>query len=964
MKSKIDPFHAQIVAQYFKRKEDYINFILIKKDFEYILDRFRINPIPITNDTQKLFQFLDTQQVFRKEDEVILNDIDTLQINYELDYKNYLKMKEEYKQKEIQVKAKKISYGGKSIPEEVSILEKYDSHDTEVVVPSHIKQIKGKFLMYDHKIKTVIIPDSVTQLGWDTFSCCDLETLILSTNLTECPKKMVNICYNFKHIKLPPYLKKLGHGCFLDCRSLKEIVIPSTVESIGGECFRECSSLQSIIFPSSVTKIGKYALRQCSQLKELIVENKNCHIEGTFFFGCDALTKLQLPTINGYCTFIPSYDEKLIMERNGIKSYHFVFDAIERKELKSLEFINDEKLLQYLISCYDYTSLYIPTTVTEIRKYFFWNLKNLKEIILPPHITVFDDEYSTLENKKVNYIKYTDGRTSIENKVFYSDYKILKTHGIHCKNIISCEDILNDFPTDSSITMRYFNDENLLKLKNIPTNVTEIVNFNFLDESITSLSIPSTVKKITNSYFLNNKYFSNLVELKCYKNHVENIHLIDKLRKLTKIEIIDGNLDDVLVRYKYHLIMKEKGILFNNVDYIWKDIKKYGYKIPSIVKSIDNSYKNIYSINELINKKIVIRSLDKNINYFTIPSYQTKLYDNMFCDNVYLSQISIPKGIKEVGINCFKNCHSLFSIEYDNEMNGNSIKNCYYLESIPVIKSLEISNFENYSYLTSIKLSDSIEKIPTSCFNQCLMLKEFNIPSRCTEIDSFAFKLCISLTSIHIPKNVKKMNDGAFYCCYSLEKIVIDNPEIELGYNVFGFCNSIKEIIFNGEKMKNYKYEIKYPQMKQFEKIGIECPNIVIHKSEVYEYGIQIINDSRVKRLHDNCSRKNNKITELIIPSHITKLGMFSFSNCSNLTKLVIPSTIKEIPYCCFEHCSNLHDVIFEDPDHIQLERKCFWQCHSLSEASKKYIPEECINSNEESEESVEESDDMESWLF
>ena len=122
--------------------------------------------------------------------------------------------------------------------------------------------------------------------------------------------------------------------------------------------------------------------------------------------------------------------------------------------------------------------------------------------------------------------------------------------------------------------------------------------------------------------------------------------------------------------------------------------------------------------------------------------------------------------------------------------------------------------------------------------------------------------------------------------------------------------------------------------MMKFKSIGIECNNLVIRREDIKQFGIEIINDSNVHRIHDNCFRDNLEIKgELVIPNHITKLGMFSFSNCTNLTKLVVPSTIKEIPYCCFEHCSQLVNV--ELPDDIQLERNCFWQCSSISKDIK-----------------------------
>ena len=60
-KAKLDVFSIQIVANYLKLKTVFLNIIQVKKQFQYVLDRFRINLIPITKETKKLFQYLDTQ---------------------------------------------------------------------------------------------------------------------------------------------------------------------------------------------------------------------------------------------------------------------------------------------------------------------------------------------------------------------------------------------------------------------------------------------------------------------------------------------------------------------------------------------------------------------------------------------------------------------------------------------------------------------------------------------------------------------------------------------------------------------------------------------------------------------------------------------------------------------------------------------------------------------------------------
>ena len=69
MNSKLDPYHLQIVAFYFKTKQDFLNIIQVKKQFRFLLDKFTLNPIPITKETKNLFQHIDTQQFFGKFDE-------------------------------------------------------------------------------------------------------------------------------------------------------------------------------------------------------------------------------------------------------------------------------------------------------------------------------------------------------------------------------------------------------------------------------------------------------------------------------------------------------------------------------------------------------------------------------------------------------------------------------------------------------------------------------------------------------------------------------------------------------------------------------------------------------------------------------------------------------------------------------------------------------------------------------
>ena len=118
---------------------------------------------------------------------------------------------------------------------------------------------------------------------------------------------------------------------------------------------------------------------------------------------------------------------------------------------------------------------------------------------------------------------------------------------------------------------------------------------------------------------------------------------------------------------------------------------------------------------------------------------------------------------------------------------------------------------------------------------------------------------------------------------------------------------------------------------------------------------------TRVKRIEDNCYRGNNEITEIIIPTHITQFGKFSFANCTKLTKVIIPESIKIIPYCCFDGCYELKEI--EMPKEIQLKNHCFCSCELLK--GNKQIPDEFIEEikiGEDEDENKNEYEDEYYW--
>ena len=132
---------------------------------------------------------------------------------------------------------------------------------TSVMIPNSVTSI-GFYAFYDCGLTSVTIPDSVTSIGYYAFSGC--------SGLTS--------------VTISDGVKSIGGSAFEGCSGLTSVTIPDGVKSIGARAFEGCSGLTSVTIPDSVTSIGECAFEGCSGLTSVRMKD-DCPDVGSYAFN-------------------------------------------------------------------------------------------------------------------------------------------------------------------------------------------------------------------------------------------------------------------------------------------------------------------------------------------------------------------------------------------------------------------------------------------------------------------------------------------------------------------------------------------------------------------------------------------------------------------------------------------------------------------------------------------------------
>lgn len=246
-----------------------------------------------------------------------------------------------------------ISYMGDK--ETLSIPSTFDGKD--------VVKIETDFIKNKSKVKTLTIPNTVTEIAEKAFyECTALETINMSTGVVNIGKEAFKGCSKFTSITLPDTLKTIGEKAFYECKKLKAVTIPKNVTKVGISAFDGCSALSSVTINSNGADFTENVFRSTPWLngeKDALVVKGNSFIHK----NKDVVGEYTVPT---GCTVIPNWAfmlnsklTKITIPNTVTTIGHFAF-----------------------LRCNGLTELTIPGSVKKVCEYSFGECAKLEKVVI------------------------------------------------------------------------------------------------------------------------------------------------------------------------------------------------------------------------------------------------------------------------------------------------------------------------------------------------------------------------------------------------------------------------------------------------------------------------------------------------------------------------------------------------------------------------------------------------------
>ena len=729
-------------------------------------------------------------------------------------------------------------------------------------------------------------------------------------------------------------VKYLGNSSTV---SVPNLINEKIVKNIHSNCFSSKDKIQSITIPNSVISIGSGA-----------------------FSGCNGLTKVNIADLASWFNIEFSNESANPL----CHAHHLYLNNTELTEITIPSSIT--QINEYALSgASAITSITIPSSVTSIGYYAFSNCSAMQRIFIPRNVNKIENySFNMWMKSAVIYCEVDskpDGWDGDWNK--YGQFTVTVVWGASGTPLIESgwEYIENSSGTITILAYRGSEKELATPKTLADKTVSRINGYCFSDnKSITLVIISDGVEYIGERAF----YQCTSLKKVYISKSVQTIYVPSQSEP-----VFDGCNSDVVLYCGASSEPSGWGTHWNYYNYssqlttIWdmpslpqqnseweyveksdgtiKVFKYLGSSTNVMISKINNK-----EVSEVYNGCFQYKS---NIISATIPNSVTSIGESVFNGCTSLENLTIPfvghsstsTGFQGVFGYIFgyttqttKSGYSSSSSSFTTLTTG-SVANavCSWTDTTYSYSEKTGGSWWNPKYTTYYGLRSYWYYIPSSLKNVTVTGGNINTAAFCrvqnikvtlngvATIGTYAF-YSGTPTSITMSENVTKIEENAFSGCSGLTKVNISDLDAWF------------KISFSGSSASNPLYYAHHLYLNNTELTEITIPSSITKINANVLAGASAITSvtipDGVTSIESSAFSGCSGLTSITIPSSVTSIGSSTFLGCSGLTSITIPDNVTSIGHSAFSGCSGLTSINI--PNGVtSIESSVFRNCSGLT---------------------------------
>lgn len=703
-------------------------------------------------------------------------------------------------------------------------------------------------------------------------------------------------------------VKTVGSSCFFSNHKVKKVIFPNTIRNIEPSCFTDCENLEIIEINSSVN-ISEIFL-DCRE-DITIISNLKRAIKNEEISSLEFYTNVVIIDINNFKTEVISEEDKTIklIRYKGKNKKIKIPDTIDGYKVielskglfsgQKVEYIEFPKYLKEIPEkcckdCSKLTEVKINKNTTKIGECAFSRCESLEKIYLPNNL-------KTIES---NAFYFTRSLISLELPKSLKKINEFSFSNSGVQNIY--------LPESVEFLGKYAFSGTNIDLINIPKKITEIPNGLFKDcSNLKGVIIDGEIEVINEKAF----YYSSICDFD-----------FSKIKKIDEYAFAFTKIKELYIPENLELSDSCFGGSSSLTTVIFD--KNFKGDIPNY------SFLNCTSLKELVlsdfTENIGEQAFSKtNINYLQLPLNLKKLNKYTFNGCNSLETVKIPKDLEEIEIGSFYHCKELKYVIVDKyaklrEIKENAFTHCEKLETFDFNDNLSIIKSQAFSRtgLKKAKLKN-IKELEGGAFVYCKKLKEVYLSDCLEKIAKSTFQDCSSLEIAHIGKNIEEIQENAFFKCERLNEVVFGDKLKIIRKTAFHKCSSLEEINL-GDNLETIKYGA-FSGCSSLKKVHLGDSLKTIESQSFLDcLNLEEIHFGKEINSLGSYAFRNTNLKEVYIPKNITKLDSGCFCYCMRLEKAQVDADVNSLSGDLFYSCINLKELNISD-NIKKLEYRCLY---------------------------------------